>query len=203
MRPNGAPKDTNDNAADFLFVETNGVDAGAGQRLGTPGPESLASPTQQNANFPATLISPCVAASAYPNRLRSFGSDPENNSTEGTLSIRRLITNNTANPITQLRFRIIDISTIPAPAGVADLRVLTSMDSIEADPCNLGGLINLTGLTLDNPHPQGGGFNSTLSAGTITLETPLQPNSSISVNFLLGVQQTGNFKFFVNIEALP
>jgi len=32
---------------------------------------------------------------------------------------------------------------------------------------------------------------------------PLQPDSSIAVSFLLGVQQTGRFRFFVNIEALP
>jgi len=49
----------------------------------------------------------------------------------------------------------------------------------------------------------GGGHNSSLSAGTITLPTPLQPGQSINLQFLLGVQQTGSFKFFFNIEALP
>src|SRR5215204_3632638 len=38
------PKDTNNNAADFIFVDTNGTSAGAGQRLGSPGPENLSSP---------------------------------------------------------------------------------------------------------------------------------------------------------------
>ena len=38
------PKDTNNNAADFIFVDTNGTSAGAGQRLGAPGPENLSSP---------------------------------------------------------------------------------------------------------------------------------------------------------------
>src|SRR5262245_29318965 len=34
----GLLKDTNNNAADFVFVDTNGTSAGAGQRLGAPGP---------------------------------------------------------------------------------------------------------------------------------------------------------------------
>ncbi len=42
-----------------------------------------------------------------------------------------------------------------------------------------------------------------MSAGTITLATPLAPGASINLQFLLGVQQTGSFKFFFNIEALP
>src|SRR5262245_35834108 len=36
----GRPLDTDNNAADFVFVDTNGTDAGAGQRLGAPGPEN-------------------------------------------------------------------------------------------------------------------------------------------------------------------
>ena len=46
-------------------------------------------------------------------------------------------------------------------------------------------------------------LNSTMSAGTITLATPLASGASINLQFLLGVQQTGSFKFFFNIEALP
>jgi hypothetical protein len=198
LRPNGLPKDTNDNSADFLFVETGAANAGAGQRLGAPGSENLSSPIQQNANILATLVAPCFGASASPNRVRDFTPDQENNSTFGTLSIRRQITNNTPNDITQLRFRIIDVTTFPAPGGAADLRARTSSDSTEVDRCNLGGLIDLAGLTLDGQTPMGGGFNSTL-----VLPAPLAPNSSINVNFLLGIQQTGHFRFFVNIEALP
>ena len=32
---------------------------------------------------------------------------------------------------------------------------------------------------------------------------PLAPGQSINLQFLLGVQKTGSFKFFFNIEALP
>ena len=202
LRPAGVPKDTDNNALDLLFVNTT---AAGGAALGAPGAENLASPIQQNDNFPATLMAPCISSAAAPNRVRDFTSDPEDQATFGTMSIRRVITNNTVNDVTRLRFRIIDITTSPAPAGFADLRVLTSSGSTEDVPCQPGTLIDIAGLTLDTPpsQPLGGGFNSTLSAGTITLEAPLAPNSSITVNFLLGIQQTGRFRFFVNIEALP
>ncbi len=203
LRPAGRPKDTNDNAVDFLFVLTNEGNAIDGQQLGAPGPEGLSSPTQQNANFPVTLVFPCFGASTAPNRVRDTTSNPENNSTFGILSIRRQVTNNTQNDITQLRFRIIDITTLPSPEGVADLRAITSTDSTEVDRCNLGGFVDLLGITLEGTssqvgQPLGGGLNSTL-----TLPTPLAPNSSINVNILLGVQQTGRFRFFINVEALP
>jgi hypothetical protein len=48
----GALKDSNNNAVDFFFVETNGTDAGAGQRLGAPGPENLTSPIQKECAIP-------------------------------------------------------------------------------------------------------------------------------------------------------
>ena len=205
LRPAGLPKDTGNNAADFIFVDTSATNVGAGSILGAPGAENLASPIQQNDNFPATLMAPCIAASDAPNRIRDLTSAPENQATFGTMSIRRVITNNTVNDVTRLRFRIIDITTSPAPAGIADLRVLTSSGSTEDDPCQPGELINIAGLTLETPpsQPLGGGLNSTLSAGTIALDAPLPANSSITVSFLLGVQQTGKFKFFVNVEALP
>jgi hypothetical protein len=51
--------------------------------------------------------------------------------------------------------------------------------------------------------PNGGAFNSTYSAGTITLGSPLANGASINLRFLLGIQQTGNFRFFINGAALP
>ncbi|MCM3905370.1 MAG: hypothetical protein ND866_27045 [Pyrinomonadaceae bacterium] len=38
---------------------------------------------------------------------------------------------------------------------------------------------------------------------TVTLGTPIANGASINVRFLLGIQQTGSFKIFVNVEALP
>jgi hypothetical protein len=116
-----------------------------------------------------------------------------------------------------LRFRVIDLDTFPAASGFADLRPRTSAAVVVAGisdsvtcaatgapavpPCTA----TVQGTTLEQPPAQvnGGGFNSSMSAGTVTLGTPLANGASINLQFLLGVQQTGNFRFYLNIEALP
>jgi hypothetical protein len=209
----GLPKDTNANENDFVFADTNGTSAGAGQRLAAPGPENLASPTENNAEFVVNLLDSSVGGPAPPNRVRDFTSDPPNNSTFGTLDIRRRYVNNTGAPVTRLRFRVVDINTFPAPSGFADLRTRTSSSVVVSGindpatcspnpaPCS----VTVEGTTLEQPpsQPNGGAFNSTYSAGTITLGTPLAPGASVNLRFLLGIQQTGSFRFFLNLEALP
>ena len=211
------PKDTDNNVADFFFVDTNGTSAGAGQRLGAPAPQNLASPIQRNSTITANFLDNTMAQDAAPNRVRDFTSVPAQNSTFGTISIRRRWVNNTGASITRLRFRIIDISTFPAPSGVADLRARTSSLIVVAginDPvtCLATGApaappctANVQGTTVETPpsQPNGGAFNGTLSAGTVTLGTPLANGASINLQFLMGIQQTGVFKIYVNVEALP
>jgi hypothetical protein len=212
----GLPVDTNNNATNFVFVDTNGTSAGAGQRLGAPGPENLASPIQRNSVFAVALLDANVAAPNPPNRVRDFTSDPGNNSTFGTLSFRRRIVNNTGGNVTRLRFRIVDQTTFPAPSGIADLRTRTSTSVIiagitDAATCTASGAgpppcsITVQGTTLEQPpsQPNGGAFNGSYAAGTVTLGTPLANGASINVQFLVGIQQTGSFKFFFNVEALP
>ena len=208
----GLPKDTNDNAADFLFADTNGTLTAAGRRLGAPGPENLSSPRQQNAGVTGLNLDETVGSPSPPNRVRDFTQDPANNSDSGTLDIRKRIINNTGVPITRLRFRIVDITTLPAPSGIADLRARTSTDLLVSgvnDPATCpGGItpctVTVMGTTLEQPpsQPGGGGFNSSLSSDTVTLQTPLAPGDSVNVRFLLGIKQTGLFKFFVNVEIL-
>src|SRR5262245_9331557 len=203
------PIDTDNNAADFIFVDTNGTSAGAGQRLGAPSPENLSSPIQRNASIAATLLDPCVDRASPPNRVRDFTSDPPNNSTFGTLDFRLTFTNNTGGNVTRLRFHIIDLTTFPAPSGIADLRPRTSTTvvvTVDRPPCGAGtSNVSVSGTTLEQPpsQPNGGGFGSTMSAGTVTLGTPLANGATIDVRFLLGIQQTGAFKVYVNMEALP
>ena len=205
----GLLKDTNNNAADFVFVDTNATSAGAGQRLGAPGPENLSSPIERTASFAVNLLDTCVAATSPPNRVRDFTSSPVNNSTFGTLDIRRTVVNNTGGNVTRLRFRVVDITTFPAPSGIADLRPRTStavVVTVDRPPCGSGtSNVTVQGTTLEQPpsQPNGGGFNSSMSAGVVTLATPIANGASIDVRFLLGIQQTGSFKFFINLEALP
>jgi len=205
------PQDTNDNAADFFFMSTDGSEIGAGQRLGAPSPQNLSSPVFRNLG--QALADSTVAASLPPNRVRDTTPDPANNSSLGTLTIRRRITNNTGAPITRLRFIVVDITTFPSDVvSTADLRVRTSLGSVYPSndasvcapltpPCSAVA----QGVTLEEPpfQPFGGGYHSTLSLNNITLAQPLAPGQSVNVEFLLGVENSGYFRFWVNFEVLP
>jgi hypothetical protein len=212
----GNPKDTNENAADFLFADTMGsVISGVQQRLGAPGPEGLASPVRRdNSGVLTTLLDSTKSSSASPNRVRDLTSNPGNNATFGTLSIRRRVTNTTGGNVTRLRFRIVELTTFPSPGGgQADLRAISSTSvavtgvgdpgtcSPAATPC----AVTVEGTTLDTPPTQteGGGYNSTLAAGTVTLGNPLANNTAVNVQFMLGIQTTGTFRFYIIVEALP
>jgi hypothetical protein len=208
----GAAQDTNDNAADFQFVSTNGgVYGGLQSTLGAPGPENTASPIQRNAQVKASLIDPVAGLANAPNRVRN--STPNScggaNCALGTLIIRRRFTNSTGHGVTKLRFRIVDVTTLGnIVAGQADLRALDSFGG--AVTVTGGGTVQVRGLTLEQgsptvtiPQPLGGGLNSSLAVGVITVAQPLAPGANVNVEFRLGVQTGGNFRFFVNIEALP
>jgi len=212
---NGQPKDTDNNAADFFFIDTMGTNAGAGQRLGTPGPQPLFTPVERNSSMSVSLLDTCVTQSTAPNRVRDLTPDVGNNSTFGTLDIRRTVTNNTGVSVSKLRFRIVDMTTKPSSAGIADLRFRTSPDvmvTVDRPPCGSGtSSIPVFGTTLADRflfggptfQPQGGGVNALVVAGTITPLSPLPSGASIDLHFLVGVQQTGQFRFFINIEVFP
>lgn len=198
----GQAQDTNNNTADFLFVDTNGTSAGAGQRLGAPGPENLSSPASSGTGISIDLLDASAGGTQSPNFVRDLTSNPAQNSTFGTMSIRRKITNNTGMNLTRLRFRVLNLSTFPAPSGVSDLRPRTSTS---VSVTTSGGVVTVQGTTLEQPpaQPNGGGFNSSLSVPTITLATPLAPGASVNIQFLIGIQQTGCTRFAVIAEGLP
>ena len=198
------------NASDFIFVDTNGTSAGAGQRLGAPGPTNLSSPISRDGfGLTASKLDGCRHVDEAPNKVREFTSDPGNNSTFGTLDLRSTFTNMTGGSISRLRFRIIDITTFPSPSGVSDLRPRTSPDTsviVDRSPCGTGtSTITVRGTTLEQPpsQPNGSGFNGSLSVGAITLGTPLAAGASVDVRFLLGIQQNGVARFCVVAETLP
>jgi len=85
------------------------------------------------------------------------------------------------------------------------------MVTVDRAPCGSGNSsITVLGTTLEDRflfgapafQPNGGGLNSSLSA-PVGFLTAIPPGGSIDVRFLLGVQLTGTFKFYVNVEALP
>lgn len=249
----GKPKDTQNNAADFVLVSTTGALYGAAQStLGAPGPENTTSPIDRSSKFPTLMLDSTQPSTASPNRERDFTSDPSTNASQGTMTIRRRFVNQTGAAVTKLRFRIIIITGAPAPdASTADLRPRTSSNSTvnnvhdtatcspAAAPCS----VNVSGTVLESPSPaNNGGLNSSLllssvtsapeepieftptdggnslagtsaqieppvdgvdEGGTINLSTPLANNASINVQFVFGVQQSGRYRFYVLVEALP
>jgi hypothetical protein len=211
----GTPKDTNDNSSDFEFADTQGTNiSGVPRQLGAPGPENKTSPIRRDSTILVSLLDNTVSSAATPNRVRDVNATGTN-AAFGTLSIRRRVTNQTGANVTRLRFRIVEVTTFPSPgAGVAELRALSSADvsggvmvndpgtcSPSSAPCT----VVVRGTSLEQPPTQsgGGGVNSTLAVGVVNLAQPLAPNAAVNVQFLLGVQQTGTFRFLVITEALP
>lgn len=138
-----------------------------------------------------------------PNRVRSFVSDPPNNSSLGTLAFNRKFTNKSAASITRLRFRIVDLTTFYSPPGNADLRVRSSVGS--QVPLGNGSTSFVGAAVLEVPpfQPTGGGFNSTLSASSIAVSNPLLPGASVLLQFLLGVEQAGPYRLAIIPETTP
>ena len=213
----GTPKDTNDNTTDFMFADTGGtvIPSGPPQQLGAPGPQNLTDPIK-NDGLSVNLLDTTVPQSSSPNRARDLTSNPSNNSTYGTLTARRRVVNNTGGNVTRLRFRMVEITTFPNPAGsIADLRAITSVNANvmvnDAATCTAAGAgsppctVPVKGTTLETPpaQPNGGGYNATLAEGTITLGAPLAPGASTMVQLLVGVQNPGTFRFLIIVEALP
>jgi hypothetical protein len=213
----GATQDTNDNAADFIVVSTaaGAVGSNATSTLGAPGPENSTGargPVPCNvpdtAKFGRSPLDSTVAVGSAPNTVRDTTSDPVNNSTLGTIDFRRRFTNNTGGAVTRLRFRITN-TTSPSTPGAADLRARSSAPAVVTvnDPTTCGGPapcnVAVVGTTLEQPPAQasGGGVNSTLGVGTITLGTPLPSGASVNLHLLFGVQQAGDYHVSIVIET--
>jgi hypothetical protein len=199
---NGLPRDTGVNVLDFVFVDTNGTSAGAGQRLGAPGPENLSSPIRRKGENAISRIAPGKCVGCSPNYVHDSASDPASNAKFGKLDIRRKFTNTSNTAVKRLRFRITDISTFPAPSGTADLRPISSTD-VSIPQGNV--ILQVKGTTLEQApsQPNGGGFNSSMSVDAVTTAQPLAPGASIDFRLLLGVQQSGRYRFAIQVETFP
>ncbi len=190
--PNGESLDTNNNNGDFVFVSTTAATFTTRPSvLGAPGPENLGSPVlKTNAQLTGNRLDTGVSSTAIPNRVRTLRaacppvSSPtivcdNTKSNLGTMEIRLKFTNNTGAPVTRLRFRVTNITTINNRAATeADIRPLNNTGSFSAtiSPAGGGGSQTVQNLTLETPSDTvtlGGGMNSTLGAGTIAVGTPL------------------------------
>jgi hypothetical protein len=198
------PKDTDDNIADFIGVDPNLYNTSQGQHLGSPGPENLSSPVvPDNTALQVTLLDPAVTSTQAPNYVRDTTPDPANNSTYGTLLLRRKITNTSNDNITNLRVRVIDISTYPAPdLATSDMRVRSLWDDSLVTLTN-GNVVTVRNTYMPTPpwKSYGGGFNTILRPTGISPAQPLAPGQSVNVGFLLGVQQNGIYRFYITVEV--
>jgi hypothetical protein len=84
---------------------------------------------------------------------------------------------------------------------VADLRAIDSEDiqvTVNGEPADVYGTF------VEQPplQPNGGGLNSSMVVGFISINNQLADGESINVQFLLGIMQTGTYRFYVNIEML-
>lgn len=199
-KKDGRTFDSDNNVSDFYWADPQATTVATGVlTLGAPGPENSTSPLfKDDAAMTPTLVAPCVGSSTAPNRTRTGAPG-------GFMEIRRTVTNNTGAPVTRVRFRVIDITTIPQ-SSVADIRAVTSSDSTESQPCG-GGTVTIRGTTLEEPptQPNGGGFNSSLSipSTVISLGSPLAPGASVNVSFRVAVITGGAYRFWVAAETLP
>lgn len=196
------PKDTNDNAADFLLVSTMATLQTS--HNGAPGPQNLCGPTVKNSTFGVGLVAPSAGTSGVPNQERRAG-EVGPNANLGTFYLRRSFTNNTGQPVSRLRFRIVNITTRGTPpssctfSNCADLRALTSIDETFVNPP-----VTVRGVRLEADPPitlEGGGMNSSLSADFIDLQNPLAPGATVNISFRFGLMKGGFFRFYINIEA--
>ncbi len=204
----GVAQDTGNNAADFATVSTRPnqpVGDNPTPILGAPGPQNTRSPVSYNDLMGGALIAPTRTSSQAPNRQRVY--NVEACSPQGYMLIRRTITNNSASAVTRLRFRVVDITTLNSPGYVeggsqAALTVRNSPNETLFVPDR--GTVQVRGLSREEPPNQTcGGLNTSLSEDQTTPISPLAPGASIDVVFRVGVVQTGTFRFFVNVEALP
>jgi|GEM_PF-2026515 len=179
----GFPQDTGDNSNDFVFADPVVETLTVAPKLGAAGPENLDGPIH---NTTGTM--------SLPTRSPNFVYDPTpiTNGLFGNITVSRSLVNNTGASISQVRFRVVDLTTRDAagepPVNTADLRLLTSAN-----------------LTLEEPPTQaiGGGLNSSASATAVTLSSPLANGASTPIDFKFGVNQVGCFHFSVIAEALP
>ncbi|MDX6268976.1 MAG: hypothetical protein QOD28_199 [Acidobacteriota bacterium] len=218
----GRPQDTDNNAQDFVFVSTALTAFGGIQPvLGAPGPQNSVSPRQDPArNIIVTTFDPTLSPNAFPNRERD-GSDFGANRSYGTMTIRRSFTNDSGQKITRIRFRVIDITTNGnTVAGQADLRLLDSSDQA----VNRAAVLTRVHGTLIEQLPaiqsNGGGLNTSMTlvnqnlsnVNTVNTEglasrvagvCPANQVCTVHVQFKLGVERDGAFRFFVSLEGLP
>lgn len=196
------PIDTNNNIADFVFVATTAGEVGTQAEtavLGAPGPEGKASPLASTNKFSTSLYDPSRTAAQSPNRC--YDATDTNSGAVGSLFIRRNLTNVSA-PAAQLRFRVVDITTVGSPGstnpGQAIIKPISSNGGTTLCPNTLfnGTPVTTQDTGLAPPSPDsGGGLNSSL------FTAPIPAGQNRNILYRLAADRTGSFRFLLVYEA--
>ena len=120
----GETVDHNNNSVDFVVVSTTPANSGRRQHAGSwsarageinqPARSLFPVTRPGTAKFGRAMLDSTQDASTAPNVVRDTTPDIPNNSTFGTIDFRRRFTNNTGGNVTQLRYRIVDMTTFPS-----------------------------------------------------------------------------------------
>lgn len=200
----GEPQDTDHNDADFTWQDTGSGLAPPSRLLGSPSPHGSTG-TVRRSQIVAGLV-PNVASTVRDGRAHSWNIPGGGTLVfpSGVLSVTRRFTNNTGQPVTRLRVRIVDVTTYPAAAGRAELRAIDATGAVtNTSGATVAALAPMT-VELPSMLPNGGGLNTTLTLDVASLPGGvLAAGASVDVQILLGVVQSGSFRFFIMMEALP
>ena len=178
---NGLPKDSDNNAADFYFVDTNGTSAGGGQRLGRAGTAAEPrEPDLQRGGHRHRRARHLRGPS--PRRRTSFATSPAIRRTTPRSARSTFAPRSRTTPARRSRGCAFASSTStrsprpPASRTCARARRRPSSVTVDRPPCGSGtGSITVQGTTLEQPpsQPNGTGFYGSLSVGAVTAGTPL------------------------------
>ena len=194
--------DTNNNAADFQFISNNGgMYNGVLSVLGYPGPQNLNDPNERGSTLIGTLIPDGSSPTGFKLNTRDL-LDTGTNKTFGTLTGYRRITNSGTETISKLRFRVVEMTTKNSPlvcgaqCPQSDIRYLSSGIVPSGNPKG-------TKIEKEADQGLGGGVNTSGNVeGVLDLgANPLLPGQFVDVEFVLGVETKGYFRFFVSVEG--
>jgi MYXO-CTERM domain-containing protein len=201
----GVPQDTDANETDFRFVDPVVAESlGSTPSVGAAGPENLdgARHLTSGGAVTAAVLDPGAGSGAYANVVRdaTAGATP---SSFGTITFRRALTNSTGSDLTALRYRLVDVTTHPGAAGVADIRLLGASGGTVT--LSDGSSATVVGTTLETPPTQaaGGGYNSSVAVAGVGPSSPLVAGGTVNVEFKFGVETQGAYSFCLVAEGSP
>lgn len=193
----GRTQDTDDNAADFILVSTADTPFGSASTFfGAPGPQNLSDPrsggfTLSNIDVPFTDVPPRTVS-----KSRAFLGLSRNSSPGKTISVQHSFTNTSDQPLSRLKFRVVEV------ADMIDIGSKNGAVVLSSRTTTGGGARGAT-LELPSTRRRGGGINSSLSITSVNSLTPLAVGETITIEFTIAVLKSGSYRIVLLPETAP